>query len=89
MTTLNFHRLIMGKMKICLFLLLHCRYFDEGFFIEMFVEWSSTKHTLFVQTAQFVSCHGNQKAQFAKHILKHQPLKSYLEDEAKTSQNCS
>ena len=36
-------------------------------FSEMFVEWSSTKHILFVQTIQFV-CHGNQKAKFVKYI---------------------
>ena len=42
MATLNFHKLIMGKMKIGIYCLFHCRYFDESV-LEMFVEWSPTK----------------------------------------------
>ena len=40
-------------------------YFDKSF-SEVFVEWSSTKHILFVQTSQLTGCHDNQKANFAK-----------------------
>ena len=56
LATFNFHGLIMGKMKICI-----CRYFDESF-LEMYLECSSTKHILFVQTCQLIGCHGNKKA---------------------------
>ena len=52
MATLIFHRLINGKNENWHLLLFHCRYFDESF-LEMFDEWSSTKHILYVQTCQF------------------------------------
>ena len=52
MVTLNFHRFINRKNENWHLLLVHCRYFDESF-LEMFDEWSSTKHILFVQTSQF------------------------------------
>ena len=34
----------------------------------MFVEWSSTKNIIFVQTRLVFGCHGNKKAKFAKKI---------------------
>ena len=49
MATLNFHGLINGKNKNLHLLLFHCRYFDKTV-LEMFDDWSSTKHILFVQT---------------------------------------
>ena len=44
-------------------------YVDESF-LEMFDEWSSTKHILFVQTLNLIGCHDNHKAEFAKNIKK-------------------
>ena len=41
-----------GKNENWHLFLSHCRYFDKSF-SEMFVEWASTKHILFVQTSQF------------------------------------
>ena len=38
------------KSENCDLLLSHCRYFDKSF-TEMFVEWSSTKHIILVQTS--------------------------------------
>ena len=54
MATLNVRRVIMGKKKKKNWhlLLFHCRYFYKRF-SEIFVEWSSTKHILFVLTSQF------------------------------------
>ena len=51
MATLNFPRLIMGKLNIGIY----CYFIADilTIFLEMFVEWSSTKHILFVQTSQF------------------------------------
>ena len=46
-------------------------------FLEMFVEWSSTKHILFVQPLNLIGCHGKQKGQFAKNIKKSTPQKVY------------
>ena len=61
---------------------IHCYFIADIltiFFSEMFVEWSFTKHILFVQ-----------KAQFAKNIKKKkQLLKSYMGDEAETLQKGS
>ena len=50
--TLNFHRLIMGKMKIGIYCNFSADILTEVF-LEMFVYWSSTKHILSVQTSQF------------------------------------
>ena len=44
--------LIMGKNENWHLLLSQCRFFDKTF-TEMFLEWSSTKHTFFVVTAKF------------------------------------
>ena len=41
-----------GKSENWHLLLFHCRYFDKSF-SEMFIEWSSTKHTILVLTSQF------------------------------------
>ena len=41
-----------GKSENWSFLLSYYRYFDKNF-IEMFPEWSSTKHIGFVQTSKF------------------------------------
>ena len=46
MVTLNFHGLINGKNENWHLLLFHCKHFDYSF-LEMFDEWSSTKHILF------------------------------------------
>ena len=71
MATLNFHGLINGKNENFHLLLhiFHCRYFDESF-LEMFDEWSSTKHNFFVlsKPLNLIGCHGNQKSDFAKNI---------------------
>ena len=50
MATFCCHWFIMGKNEHCHLLLSHCRYFDKSF-TEMFLEWSSTKHTFFVVTS--------------------------------------
>ena len=50
-------------------LLFHCRYFDEHF-LEIFVEWSSTKHIFVSNPLNLIGCDGNQKAEFAKNIQK-------------------
>ena len=39
-----------GKNENWHLLLSHCRYFDKSF-TEMFLEWSSAKHTIFVVTS--------------------------------------
>ena len=62
MATYICHWLIMGKNENWHLLLSHCRYFDKGF-IEMFLEWSSTKRT---NLLYLIGYHGNQKAKFAK-----------------------
>ena len=67
MATLNFHRPINGKNENWHLLLFHCRYFDERF-LEMFVEWSSTKHTHFVQTFQFDWLSWQPKGSIAKNF---------------------
>ena len=51
MATLNFQSYNV-KNENCYLLLIHCRYFDERL-LEIFVEWFSTKHILFVQTSLF------------------------------------
>ena len=48
MATYSFYWLIFW-----LLLLSHCRYFDKSF-SEIFIDWSSTKHILFVQTSWLV-----------------------------------
>ena len=65
MATLNVHRLIMVKMKISIY----CYFIIDiltKVFLEMSVEWSSTKHIFFVKTSQFNDCYGNQKAKYSK-----------------------
>ena len=59
-------------------------------FLEMFVVWSSTKHTLFVQTSQFdwLSWQATKRLNLQK-ILKNQLLRSYIRDKAETLQSCS
>ena len=52
----------------------------------MFVEWSSTKHIILVQTSQFVWLPW-QKVKFAKKIFKNQLLRSYEGVKAETLQN--
>ena len=87
MATLNCHRLIMGKMNIGIY----CYFIADiltKVFLEMFVEWSSTKHILFVQPLNLIGFHGNQSLNLRK-ILKNQLLRSYKGDEAKTLQKCS
>ena len=51
MATLNFHRLIMGKMKIGIY----CNFIADILtkVFTMFVEWSAIKHILFAQTSLF------------------------------------
>ena len=58
-----------GKNENWHLLLFHCRYFDKSF-LEMFVEWSSTKYTFLSKTLNLICCHGNQKVKFAKNIKK-------------------
>ena len=50
MATYCSHRLIMGKVEICIFFLSQWRYLDFSF-TEMFIESSSTFHMTFVQIA--------------------------------------
>ena len=67
MATLNFYKLIMGKLKIGIYCYFISDILRKIFrILEMFVEWSSTKHILFVQTSQFdwLSC--QPKAKFAE-----------------------
>ena len=55
MATLNFHRLIMGNMKIGIYCYLVADILiDKSFVLEMVVEWSSTKHVIFVQTSHSI-----------------------------------
>ena len=56
----------MGKVKIEI-LLSHCRYFDKTF-TEMFLEWSSTKHNIFVLTSKFDWLPWQQKGRICKKI---------------------
>ena len=43
---------------------------------EIFIEWSSTKHKILVQTLDFIGCHGNRKIKFAKkYFIKSTPQK--------------
>ena len=52
MATLSFYRLIMGKLEIGIY----CYFIADILtisFLEMFIEWSSTKLILFVQMSQF------------------------------------
>ena len=66
----------MGKHENWHLLLSHCRYFDKSF-TEMFLEWSSTKHTFFV-VISLVGYHGNQKAKFANCFPQSQLLRRCL-----------
>ena len=52
-------------------MLSHYRYFDKRF-TEMFLEWPSTKHIIFVQMFGFTDCHGNRTTErlFFQTILK-------------------
>ena len=52
MATYSSHRLIMGKVEICIFFLSQWRYL-EFFFTEMFIEYSSMFHITFVQIGVF------------------------------------
>ena len=49
----------MGKNENWYLLLSHCRYFDRNF-TEMFLEWSSTKHT-FLGIFDWLPLHSNSK----------------------------
>ena len=55
----------MRKNKNWHLLLSHCRYFDKSF-TEMYLEWSSTKHTFLLKPLNLFGYHGNQKAKFEK-----------------------
>ena len=77
----------MGKHENWHLLLSHCRYFDKSF-TEMFLEWSSTKHTFSVVTS-LVGYHGNQKAKFANCFpQKSTPQKVVWGEKAGTLQHC-
>ena len=58
-------------------------------FIEMFVEWSSTKHILFVQISQFGWLSWQPKGSICEKYKKNQLLRSYMGDETETLQKCS
>ena len=73
----------MGKRKFVQTVLSHDQ---DGrlFFLEMFVEWSFTKHILFVQMVVVAT-----KRLSLRKILKKSLLKSYMGHEAETLLKCS
>ena len=76
MATYICHSVIMGKNENWHLLLSHCRYCDKSL-TEMFLLWSSTKHTFNVVTLNLIGYHSNQKAKFAKKYKKSTPQKLF------------
>ena len=87
MATYSSHRLIIGKVEICIFFLSQWRYL-EFFFTEMFIEQSSTFHITFVQIGVFDWLSEWQKGSIFVKIFKNLLLRNHKEDEAETSHTC-
>ena len=83
MATYSSHRLIMGKVEIHNFFLSQWRYLGI-FFIEMFIEYSSTFHMTFVQIGVFDWLSGRQKGTIFVKMFKNLLLRNRKEDEAET-----
>ena len=73
MATYSSHRLIMS----------HWGYLDF-FFIKMFIEWSSTFHTTFVEIGKFDWLSGRQKVSIFVKMFKNLLLRNRMGDEAET-----
>ena len=83
MATYSSHRLTMGKVEICIFFSLSMEIFGF-FFTEMFIEWSSTFHTTFVQIGVFDWMSWRQKGSIFVKMFKNLLLRNHKEDEAET-----
>ena len=77
-----------GKNENWHLLLIHCRYFDESF-LEMFVEWSSTKHIGPLPNLSIRLVVMATKMLNLQKILKIKLLRSYMGDKGETLQKCS
>ena len=67
MTTLNFHRLIMGKMDIGIYCYFIADILTKVFFLEKYVEWFFYQtYTFCSNLSDLIDCHGKQMSQFEK-----------------------
>ena len=86
MATYSSHRLIMGKRGNRHFFLSHWGYLD--FFTEMFIEYSSTFHTTFVEISEFDWLSGRQKGSIFVKMFKNLLLRNHKRDETETLHTC-
>ena len=87
MATYSSHRLIMGKVEIDIFFYLIGNIWI--FFTEMFIEYSSTFHTNFVQIGEFDWLSGRLKGSiFEKKMFKNLLHRNHKEEGAKTLHTC-
>ena len=76
----------MGKMKICIYCYFIADIFLDESFLEMFDEWSSTKHTFCSNLSIWLVVMATKRLNLQK-IYKTQ-LRSYLGDKAEILQKC-
>ena len=88
MATYNFHRLIMGKVKVGLYF-----YLTVDILTKVFQKCSLSSplpnRWILPKLLNLIGCHGNRKDKFAKKIFKNLFLRSHKVDEAETLQKCS
>ena len=86
MATYSSHRLIMGKVEIDNFF---CLIGDVWiFFYKMFIEYSSTFHTPFVQICEFDWLSGRLKGSIFVKMFKNFLLRNHKGERAKTLHTC-